>query len=191
MSCNVEIEKASYPTVFAGGRCSGKTTRLLREASERGLAIVTLRREMKRCLKQKANEIGVEVEVLTVDEINQRKFLGVPSPKKVLIDEAQLMLDKLLGVNTVGMSITTYHLHKLDCLKSANGGPEVVMPLGKIEQALKRCKQDNTLYSEKVYNRANLTSAMDALDRLGKTYTVKKVSQQGILNHYWLIQEES
>ncbi|WMT42839.1 hypothetical protein RE628_11430 [Paenibacillus sp. D2_2] len=78
-------------------------------------------------------------------------------------------------------------------IKSVGDG-EMILPLNNLKKDL--LKQDNNLYLEKVYNRADLMSAMDALDRLGKEYKVRKLNQQGnaiknIPSFYWEIKEEN
>lgn len=52
------------------------------------------------------------------------------------------------------------------------------------------------MYSETIYTRADLNSAMDALDRLGKPYEVVKNIQEpdlkkNVPDKYWVIKEVS
>lgn len=97
--------KEFFPTVYVGERKSGKTTRLLEEASKTGIPILTHNIMMKRYLEGTAKQFGfTNVTVITPDALEHGRY------EKVIIDEAQLMLERLLRVKIASMSVTTYDL---------------------------------------------------------------------------------
>ncbi|MGK5510486.1 hypothetical protein [Brevibacillus formosus] len=97
--------KEFFPTVYVGERKSGKTTRILEEASKTGLPILASNIMMKRYLEGTAKQLGfTSVTVITLDDLKDRRV------NKVYIDEAQLMLEHLLKVSIASMSVTTYDL---------------------------------------------------------------------------------
>ena len=112
---NVDYDKGLYPTVYAGGRRSGKTTQLLKKAAISGVPVLTPNIHMKSYLQGVAKSLGLEsVNVITVEELNKVRSLGLSTPKKVVIDEAQLMLETLLRVKVDEMTVTTYTLSDME-----------------------------------------------------------------------------
>ncbi|TKI55112.1 hypothetical protein E8L90_06370 [Brevibacillus antibioticus] len=79
--------KEFFPTVYVGERKSGKTTRLLEEASKTGIPILAHNIMMKRYLEGTAKQLGfTNVTVITPDALEHGHY------EKVIIDEAQLLL---------------------------------------------------------------------------------------------------
>lgn len=106
-----DYKRRRFPTIYAGGRKSGKTTRLLQRASEMNVPILTHKNLMKNYLKHAAKELGLDnVEVIAISDLDKS---GAKKPEKVIIDDIQLMLETALRVNIDSMSVTTYDLHDL------------------------------------------------------------------------------
>ncbi|MCY9758958.1 hypothetical protein M5X06_28040 [Paenibacillus alvei] len=100
--------KDFHPDIYVGSRKSGKTTRLLLRAYETKIPILVQDNKMKRHLESAANRIGLHsVKVLTLKELEGNKA------KKVIIDEAQLMLEHFIRAKIDSMSITSYEIVQL------------------------------------------------------------------------------
>lgn len=99
------MSKDYFPTVYAGERNSGKTTRLLERAAATRKPILTHNTLMKKLLEDSAKRIGFnDIKVITVNELEGMRV------DEVIIDEVQLMLQHLLKVRIDSMSATTYEL---------------------------------------------------------------------------------
>ncbi|WP_212942476.1 hypothetical protein [Paenibacillus antibioticophila] len=112
-------EKQFFPKVFVGSRKSGKTTALLQRAEETKIPILTHDENMKSYLKSEAKRRGHEnVKVLTVNDLHKD---GRRKPEKVIVDEAQLMLERLLGTRMDCFSATSYDIVTSDTLDFQGG----------------------------------------------------------------------
>jgi predicted AAA+ superfamily ATPase len=95
--------KDLFPSVFIGPRRSGKTTNLLVLSDIKKIPVLVHNRNVKRCLEEQARRIGLKhARVITLAEMKQQK------EKVVVVDEAQSLLEQLLGVKIDSASITTY-----------------------------------------------------------------------------------
>lgn len=81
-----------------GGRCSGKTTRLIERSAKEGSYILVATKAMARCVADQAKEIGLEIPYpITVGEyLNSDGFPGSSVRRDgLLIDELDLVLNRL------------------------------------------------------------------------------------------------
>lgn len=102
----MDYEKEVFSTLYVGERKSGKTTELIKRAIERKLPILAHTKKMKVYLMWFSEQLDLgDVEVITVEDLQGRR-----NYEKVLIDEPQLMLQRLLKVNVDAMAVTTYDL---------------------------------------------------------------------------------
>ncbi|MBU7320287.1 hypothetical protein [Paenibacillus oleatilyticus] len=100
--------KDFYPAVYAGERNSGKTTRVLERADATSIPILTRDNNMKRFLEGVAKRLKFSnVKVITPNELKRMDI------KRVIVEEAQTMLEYLLGLGIDSMSVTTYDLVEL------------------------------------------------------------------------------
>lgn len=104
--------KDFHPDIYVGSRKSGKTTRLLLRAHETKIPILVQDKKMKRYLESVAKGIGLHsVKVITLKELEENKA------KKVILDEAQLMLEHFIRAKIDSMSITSYEIVQLEELQ--------------------------------------------------------------------------
>lgn len=101
--------KDFHPSVYIGTRKSGKTRELLLRAHVNRIPILAHNNIWKKNLEGRAKRMGLyNVKVITLNELQRSKV------DKVIIDEAQLMLQRLLGVNIESMSTTSYDIVELE-----------------------------------------------------------------------------
>lgn len=97
---------------LVGGRGSGITTALIREASENDYVIITSNHANRNFIQHQCEILGINCpRVITVDEIMGQKCRGLCC-NKVVVDNANIILNLLLssyGVNadiaTIGASV--------------------------------------------------------------------------------------
>lgn len=92
--------------IISGERKSGKTIRLVVESSKSNIPIVVLNEPWKRMVLDTAKWLGVEIpDPITIYEIPKH-----PDRIRngVLVDEGQIILQKLLGVPVQTMTVTEY-----------------------------------------------------------------------------------
>lgn len=113
--------KDIYATIFVGGRATGKTTRLLERANRTSLPIIAHNQNMKRYLEREAaSRRLLNVKVWTLEEFKMRKLAGIEMAKEVLVDEAQLMLESVIGERVRAMTVATYDLHNFEIAEETN-----------------------------------------------------------------------
>lgn len=99
--------------IIGGSRGCGKTTQLIKKASEEHLYIVCPDQQRVRVVTQVAKDIGVDIPFpVTVEELP----LKSPFIKEVLIDELEDVLYRLIG-KPVAMVGTSMKLHELNLRK--------------------------------------------------------------------------
>lgn len=103
-----DYEKQFFPKVYIGSRKSGKTTALLQRAEATKTPILAHNENMRAYLKHEAKRMGFEsVQILTISDLQKD---GRQKPEKVIIDEVQMMLERLLGTRVDSFSATSYDL---------------------------------------------------------------------------------
>lgn len=95
--------KSREGKVIGGGRRCGKTTELIKKASKEGLYILCPNKNMARIIFKQAKDMGVNIpHPITVEDL---PLMSVHIDK-VLIDEVEIVLQKLIGKRVAGMSTT-------------------------------------------------------------------------------------
>ena len=78
------------------GRQSGKSTMLIHAAYMTDYPIIVYDSARKMCLREQADKIGCKgVEIFTLRE--WMELIGIPKPKKVMIDEALPIFDVIMS----------------------------------------------------------------------------------------------
>lgn len=86
--------------ILQGGRCTGKTSLLIREAHATGAGILYGRQEMAEIAKSEAKRLGYEdVNIFSYQEILNGKHLVNKKINKLYIDELPIFLYDLLKMN--------------------------------------------------------------------------------------------
>lgn len=87
--------------VIGGKRKCGKTTELIKRAHEKQLYILCANRHMAEYVFDQANEMKLDIPFpVTVDDLPLRNLHN----KEVLVDEAEMVLEQLIGKRIAGMS---------------------------------------------------------------------------------------
>lgn len=87
--------------VLQGGRRSGKTTELIKQAHGTGAGILLSTKEMALCVKQQAEKMGYkDIQVFSYNDIlNRRYILDYGNINKLYIDELPMFLRRICGIN--------------------------------------------------------------------------------------------
>lgn len=95
--------KSREGKVIGGGRKCGKTTELIKKASKEGLYILCPNKNMARIIFKQAKDMGLNIpHPITVEDLPLRSV----HIDEVLIDEVEIVLQKLIGKRVAGMSTT-------------------------------------------------------------------------------------
>jgi len=96
--------------IICGGRRSGKTTKLIKYASENGLYIVCADKKRVKIIADQAKEMGVDLRYpICLSELPLRsRFI-----KKVCIDDVHDILERIIGVPVDVMTINDTDILKL------------------------------------------------------------------------------
>lgn len=103
--------------IILGNRGSGKTTELVRYASDRKIPILVHDWHMKEYVNHVAGEVGTNVSVMSISE-----FKSMPPskrPSKVAIDEISLFMKSILGAD---VDCITYDLTQKTEVEWLDGG---------------------------------------------------------------------
>ena len=100
--------------IIIGARGSGKTTKLIKQAAKENSVIMTTTNRQAENVRKQADELGLTVSVIPVENIingngiNRGSVLAVLMQKNgILIDDADLVLTRILsGVTIKGISLT-------------------------------------------------------------------------------------
>ena len=95
---------------LVGGRGSGITTALIREASENDYVIITSNHANRNFIQHQCEILGVKCpKVVTVDEVTNNKCRGLcfDRVEKVVIDNADIVFHLLLSSYGIYASIAT------------------------------------------------------------------------------------
>ncbi|NEZ45282.1 hypothetical protein [Paenibacillus alvei] len=104
--------KEFFPSVYTGTRKSGKTTQLLLRANTTGIPILAHKDIMKNYLERAAKRMGMHnVKVITRRDLERNKV------EKVIVDEAQFMLEQFIGTKIDSLSVTSYDIVQLEELQ--------------------------------------------------------------------------
>lgn len=99
--------------IIGGKRYCGKTTELIREANAKHLYILCTNRTIANLIFIQAKDMGLDIPYpITVDDLP----LHSSHIKEVLIDEAETVLQQLIGKHVSKMS-TSYQLEELPSLR--------------------------------------------------------------------------
>ena len=99
--------------VIGGGRMVGKTTKLIKRASEEHLYILCPNKNMSRVIANQAKDMGLDIPYpITVDDLP----LHSTHIDEILIDEVEMVLQQLIGKRIAGMS-TSYRMEELPSLR--------------------------------------------------------------------------
>lgn len=102
--------------VVGGKRVCGKTTHLIRKSFETQIPILCPTRTMARIIHNQSQEMGLNIpSPITLDDMS-RSIVKGERIERVLIDEVQILLREMLGVEVAAMS-TSYKLNEFDSLR--------------------------------------------------------------------------
>lgn len=89
--------------VFKGGRKSGKTTWAIAESARTKIPILVYSDSGKKVILASAERMGVTIpDPITIDDLLVRRV----SSRKVIVEEGQKVLERLLGTEIHGLTIT-------------------------------------------------------------------------------------
>lgn len=99
--------------LIVGGRGTGKTTELIRIAAAEGRYIVVPNERMKRCVAKQAKDMGLNMLYpVAFEELPfHRRFVG-----EVLVDEAQMILEKVIGAHINTMAVCAERSAFINCI---------------------------------------------------------------------------
>lgn len=98
--------------VIARGRCSGKTMELVKESAMTGSYILVRDRSMVQEVEKLAIKMNLKIPYpITPDEIQRGKAYGTSIKRDgVLVDNAELVLQQLLGVKINALTVSIFEL---------------------------------------------------------------------------------
>ena len=97
--------------IITHGRRSGKTTKAVIEAAKTGNYIVVANRYHRQGVLEIAEGLGLKVNVLTLQDIKNGEHYGLQlRTGKVIVDEAQVVLEQLLGMEVDMMILSEEEL---------------------------------------------------------------------------------
>ncbi|GAF63658.1 hypothetical protein BTS2_0549 [Bacillus sp. TS-2] len=97
--------------IIGGKRYCGKTTELIKKASEEKIYILCANKTMARMIFRQAQDMELEIPFpVTVSELPLRGFMN-----EILIDEVEMVLNELIGKRVIGMS-SSMEFEELDSL---------------------------------------------------------------------------
>ncbi|WP_277680350.1 hypothetical protein, partial [Gracilibacillus dipsosauri] len=105
--------RSSEGKIIGGKRYCGKTTELIKKASDEHLYILCPNNDIARVIFKQAKKMGLDIPFpITISDLP----LKSPHIKEVLIDEVEMVLQQIIGKRVVGMS-TSYKMEELPSLR--------------------------------------------------------------------------
>lgn len=102
--------------VIGGKRVCGKTTTLIKKAHEEQLYIICANKNMAQVTFKQAKDMGLDIPFpVSVEELRSNSLSSLRIDK-VLIDEVELVLQMLIGVDVKAMS-TSYKMNELESFR--------------------------------------------------------------------------
>ncbi len=92
--------------IFAGKRKSGKTTEAIKLASSTHSILIEPTTETAKCVQRQSHEMGYPVQVISAEQYFHRRDRGEHPHYSVVIDELDIVLERLFGCNVI-MATTT------------------------------------------------------------------------------------
>ena len=97
--------------IYIGERCSGKTTKLIKESAKTGYTIVVANRGMADCVVDQAKRMGLAIPTpLTIRQCNSGALRG-RHVEGILIDELDMVFDVIFNnIPVEGVTVTDAYL---------------------------------------------------------------------------------
>lgn len=86
--------------IVIGGRCTGKTTRMIKKAAENNIYIVVANLARAYTVAEMARRMGLSIPFpVTVWELQQKNLIGRRDIREVYIDDADAVLEHFVGTH--------------------------------------------------------------------------------------------
>lgn len=96
--------------LYVSGRGSGKTMWAMMESARTGVPILAFNKKNKQNIVKMALNFGIDIpEPVTIEDLNE---FGKDKNEEVIVDEAQELLQKMLGVKIIGLTMTDSEKNK-------------------------------------------------------------------------------
>lgn len=93
--------------IIVGGRRSGKTTDLVKLSKELNIPILLTNHSQKHMVEKMAEYLDLEIpKPLVISGLSDVEKLKGTTTKEVLVDQADMLLEALLGLNVKAMTLT-------------------------------------------------------------------------------------
>lgn len=161
--------------VIGGERRCGKTTELIKRASEDNLYILCANRTMAKLIFEQAKDMKLDIpHPITIEDLPLRS----PYVDKVLIDEVEMILQQLIGRPVESMS-TSYVMREMHPIN--NREPNGLEPLLTIELQNESSVPKVIYKGVEIKFKANVSfdwETSDAYSRGGLSYAIEHFERQ-------------